>query len=172
VALANAFYYLAKHPAVYQRLQAELDRTFSRGAQTSDFSNEALRRLPYLEAVINETLRLKPAVPSGQPRQTPPQGLQVDDMWIPGNTIVVVPQYVIQRDDRYFPSGSDFIPERWLEAKDKLITHEEAFFPFQIGKKFTNNIRDSELIVCRSLRLCREAAGPYGDAACDSTHCV
>lgn len=172
MALANAFYYLAKHPAVYKKLQSELDATFSKGAQTSEFSNETLRRLPYLEAIINETLRLKPAVPSGQPRETPPQGLQVDEMWIPGNTIVVVPQYVIQRDDRYFPSGAEFIPERWLDAKDKLITHEEAFFPFQIGKASINKTLEMKLIFSRSLRLRREAAGSYGDAACDSTNSV
>lgn len=172
MALANAFYYLAKHPTVYKKLQSELDATFSKGTQTSEFNSEALRRLPYLEAVINETLRLKPAVPSGQPRETPPQGLQVDEMWIPGNTIVVVPQHVIQRDDRYFPSGADFIPERWLDAKDKMITNEEAFFPFQIGKVSIDKIRKIKLIVLRSLRLRREAAGSYGDAACDSTNCV
>ncbi|KAJ0426668.1 cytochrome P450 [Aspergillus carlsbadensis] len=134
VALANAFYYLAKHPAVYRKLQAELDQAFLQTADQAALSNETLRRLPYLEAVINETIRLKPAVPSGQPRQTPPEGLQVDEVWIPGDTIVVIPQHVIQRDDRYFPSGSEFIPERWLEEKHTLIVREEAFFPFQTGR--------------------------------------
>ncbi|KAL2851910.1 cytochrome P450 [Aspergillus pseudoustus] len=134
VALAHAFYYLAKDPAVYRKLQSELDRAFSKASQPQPLANETLRRLPYLEAVVNETIRLKPAVPSGQPRQTPPGGLQVDEMWIPGDTIVVIPQHVIQRDDRYFPSGAEFIPERWLEQKDKLIVDEEAFFPFQIGR--------------------------------------
>ncbi|CBF80338.1 protein CYP671A1 [Aspergillus nidulans FGSC A4] len=133
-ALANAFYYLAKHPAVYKKLQAELDNAFSSGKQSPKINNETLRKLPYLEAIINETLRLKPAVPSGQPRQTPPQGLQIDEVWMPGDTIIIVPQYVIQRDDRYFPSGDEFIPERWLDEKDSLIKHEEAFFPFQLGR--------------------------------------
>jgi cytochrome P450 len=85
--------------------------------------------------VINETNRLKPAVPSGQPRQTPPGGLQVDEKWIPGNTIVVIPQHVIQHDDRYFPSGAEFIPERWIDRKGELIIHEAAFFPFQTGER-------------------------------------
>ncbi|KAL4738341.1 cytochrome P450 [Aspergillus similis] len=133
-ALANAFYYLTKHPAVYRKLQAELDDAFPSGKQFTEINNETLRKLPYLEAIINETLRLKPAVPSGQPRQTPPQGLQIDEVWVPGNTIIIVPQYVLQRDDRYFPSGDKFIPERWLDEKDNLIKHEEAFFPFQLGR--------------------------------------
>jgi cytochrome P450 len=115
-------------------LQKELDDVFGSTAKSSHFSNEKLQSLPYLEAVINETLRLKPAVPSGQPRVTPPEGLQIDEVWIPGETIVVLSQYVLQRDERYFPSGSEFIPERWLGEKSNLIKHEEAFFPFQLGR--------------------------------------
>ncbi|KAL4804568.1 cytochrome P450 [Aspergillus unguis] len=133
VAMANAFYFLVKNPATLKKLQAELDAAFPKGTPVSDLTNETLRRLPYLEAVINETLRLKPAVPSGQPRQTPPEGLQIDEMWIPGDTIVVVPQHVVQRDSRYFPSGDEFIPERWID-KEKLVVNEAAFFPFQMGR--------------------------------------
>ncbi|KAJ5648973.1 uncharacterized protein N7484_002696 [Penicillium longicatenatum] len=132
--LAHALYYLTKNVSAYKTLQKELDNVFGITAKSSHFSNEKLRGLPYLEAVINETLRLKPAVPSGQPRVTPPEGLQIDEVWIPGETIVVLSQYVLQRDERYFTSGSDFIPERWLGEKSNLIKHEEAFFPFQLGR--------------------------------------
>lgn len=48
----------------------------------------------------------------------------------------MIPQYVLQRDERCFPSGEEFIPERWLASskKEELIKHEEAFFPFQLGR--------------------------------------
>ncbi|KAJ6171583.1 hypothetical protein N7470_000650 [Penicillium chermesinum] len=134
VTLAHALFYLASNIDAYRKLQKELDHTFGDGAEASQFTNKNLQSLAYLEAVIHETLRLKPAVPSGQPRVTPSEGLQVDEVWIPSKTIVVVPQYVIQRDERYFPSGSRFIPERWLDEKDDLVKHEEAFFPFQLGQ--------------------------------------
>ena len=88
-----------------------------------------------MEAIINETLRLKPAVPSGQPRVTPPEGLQIDEVWIPGDGNVVVPQYILQRDNRNFPEGDKFVPERWLiENKKKMILNEQAYFPFQLGE--------------------------------------
>ncbi|PLB48501.1 putative cytochrome P450 [Aspergillus steynii IBT 23096] len=131
--LAHALYYLVKNQAVLKRLQLELDNAFS-DHSGADLSTETLRTLPYLEAIINETLRLKPPVPSGQPRMTPPEGLQIDEVWIPGETIVIVSQHVMHRDDRYFPSADEFIPERWLDRKEKLITDEEAFFPFQLGR--------------------------------------
>jgi cytochrome P450 len=132
VILANALYFFASNPSVYRQLQKHVDRVFPDGDRS--FLYEKVRDLPYLEAVINETLRLKPAVPSGQSRVTPREGLQVDEVWIPGDTNVIVPQYVIQRDDRNFPRGEEFIPERWLgEKKRDMVLNEQAFFPFQIG---------------------------------------
>ncbi|KAL1962758.1 hypothetical protein VTN77DRAFT_9212 [Rasamsonia byssochlamydoides] len=134
VTLANALYYLASNPTVYRQLQKHVDEVFPSG--DSSFSYDKVRDLPYLEAIINETLRLKPAVPSGQPRVTPASGLQIDEVWIPGDTNMVVPQYVIQRDERNFPRGAEFLPERWLAEEKKtgrLILNEQAFFPFQIG---------------------------------------
>ncbi|KAJ5751027.1 hypothetical protein N7533_008055 [Penicillium manginii] len=129
--LAHAIYYLTKNPHALQALQKELDTL----STTEPFTNDKLQSLPYLDAVIKETLRLKPAVPSGQPRLTPSTGLQIDEVWIPGNTIVVIPPYVLQRDERCFPSGEEFIPERWIDSeKRNLVKHDEAFFPFQVGR--------------------------------------
>ncbi|KAJ5912399.1 hypothetical protein N7504_001282 [Penicillium tannophilum] len=131
---AHALRYLIKNASAYESLPKELDGVFESNPWSSQFTNEKLQGLPYLEAVINETLRLEPFVPNGQPRVTPPERLQADEVWIPGETIVVLPQYVLQCDERYFPFGSDFIPEQWLDEEDNFIKHEEAFFPFQLGK--------------------------------------
>lgn len=57
----------------------------------------SLSNLIHLNAVIDESLRLHPPVPSGLQRVTPPQGLMVGGTFIPGNTIVQVPMHTIQR---------------------------------------------------------------------------
>lgn len=130
--LANALYFLAVNQAVFKELQRQLDSLFSDVG--SAFTYDQVRDIPYLEAIISETLRLKPAVPSGQQRVTPPGGLQIDEVWIPEDVNVVVPQYVIQRDNRNFPDGNRFVPERWLaERKGKMVVNEQTFFPFQLG---------------------------------------
>lgn len=123
--IVNALFYLSIHPSALTRLQSELDHVFPNGIQ--DWSPERLKETKYLDYVINETLRLKPSVPGGLARVTPPQGLQVDDdIYIPGNTIVSVPTFTIHRDERYFTNAAKFIPERW----EKIGADGGAGVPF------------------------------------------
>ena len=134
--MANALHFLVTHRSEYERLQSTIDEVFPEGDSTFDY--EKIRNVPFLEGVINETLRLKPAVPSGQPRVTPAAGLQIDEFWIPGDVNVIVPQFVIQRDERYFHRASEFIPERWVVDGEmgSYDRKNDAYFPFQIGESF------------------------------------
>ena len=67
-------------------------------ASVRDLSNNStLQSLPYLNALINITLRLHPAVPSAGLRVTPAEGLNVGGAIIPGSTTVLVPQYSLGR---------------------------------------------------------------------------
>ncbi|KIY02691.1 uncharacterized protein Z520_01156 [Fonsecaea multimorphosa CBS 102226] len=125
-ALANTFFYLARNPTVQQKLQKELDTIFPAGEK--DWTYEKAK-FPYLDNIINESLRLKPPVPGGLPRITPPQGLQIDEIYIPGDTIVGVPVHTLQRDPRYFERPLEFIPERW----EQISTEKSPFFPFSKG---------------------------------------
>ncbi|KAF3401649.1 putative sterigmatocystin biosynthesis monooxygenase stcW [Penicillium rolfsii] len=134
--LSNALYYLASHPSAYRELQLHIDKftpsCCKSHASCKAFNANEVSRIPYLDAVIKETMRLKPASPSGQPRQTPPEGLWVDEVWIPGDVTVTVPQHTIQRDERYFTRANEFLPERWMET-GLAMALEDAFFPFGIG---------------------------------------
>jgi len=93
-------------------------------------------RIPYIDAIIKETLRLKPVAPTGMSRTTPPEGLEIDGQWIPGNTIVVIPQYIMHRDERCFVRPSEFLPERWLDEGKDLLLDDQAYFPFVLGMVF------------------------------------
>lgn len=93
--LATVFRYLAQYPHHVGLLRAEIDplpRT-----ETGDYNYSDLSNLKHLNGVINETLRLFPPVPTSLPRLTPPEGLHIDGTFIPGNTTVICPQYVIGR---------------------------------------------------------------------------
>ena len=68
--LANLWYYLLLYPAHYKRLQREIDAVFLRGEDPVDQGR--LVGMVFLNACINETLRLAPPVPSGSQRGIPP----------------------------------------------------------------------------------------------------
>lgn len=91
---------------------------------------EKVKDIAYLDYIIQETLRLKPSIPAGLSRLTPDSGLQIDDITIPGDTIVSVPAYTIQRDPRYWDDALEFIPERW----EKLSTEHAPWIPFTRGQ--------------------------------------
>lgn len=95
-------------------------------------SYENVKDLPYLTAVINETLRLKPSVLDGLVRVTPPQGLKVDeDLHLPGDVVVSVPTFAIQRDGRYWEDADQFRPERWASIENPA---NMPFIPFSRGE--------------------------------------
>ena len=85
------FYELARQPKKMRKLQHELDTV----ENIDDV--DLLRALPHLNGVINETLRLHPAVPTGGLRQAPPNGVMLCGRFIPGNTIICAPRYCLSR---------------------------------------------------------------------------
>ncbi|KAH8646678.1 cytochrome P450 [Xylariales sp. PMI_506] len=149
-ALANALWYLAASPATMRRTQAVLDALFPDGPESFRYARliASAEAVGWVDAVISETLRLRPPGVSGNPRVTerragfwvpaaaaaatagPEQGSEV---WIPGDTEVLVPTWVIQRDERWFGRPKEFIPERWLEGSP-VLCDKAAYFPFNVGK--------------------------------------
>lgn len=88
---------------------------------------------PVLESVINEAIRLYPPVLFGSQRVTPDEGIQIEDVYIPGDTIVYMPQWQLHHDARNFEKPHEFIPERWT-SKPEMVLNRSAFIPFMIGE--------------------------------------
>ncbi|POR35382.1 Tryprostatin B 6-hydroxylase [Tolypocladium paradoxum] len=128
--LTCLFFELALHPRVTEILRVEVDEYFAGNERPAA---QSLSKLEYLQACINESLRLYPPVPSGLQRMTPPEGLQLGDTFIPGNTIVQVPTYTLHRDERVFLQPNEFIPERWTSRPD-LVKDASVFTPFSTGR--------------------------------------
>jgi hypothetical protein len=94
--LSNVIYYLITHPTVFARLRAELDAAVGgEGLIDTSLELDQLGELKYLQAVIDETLRLQPAIPNGVQRTAHNnQGpLSVAGYIIPPGTSVQIPTW-------------------------------------------------------------------------------
>jgi len=120
--LTSCIYCLTKSPADLTRLREEVDSLFSGGGDESILlDSQTLADMKFLNAVINETLRLHPAVPSGSERAPyPGTGSKVfGEHVIPEGNSVIIPTYALHRDLRYFsPLPDSFWPERWILAEE------------------------------------------------------
>jgi cytochrome P450 len=104
--------------------------------RAEDWGYDKVKSITYIDNVVDETLRLKPALLTGLYRQTPPEGLQVDEQYIPGDTSVFVPMQVIHMDGRYWKQATEFVPERFGERRTEMETDGAPFLPFSLGMPY------------------------------------
>ncbi|KAF2710683.1 putative RNA polymerase II mediator complex component Srb8 [Pleomassaria siparia CBS 279.74] len=132
--LLGIFYKLASHPEKQDKLYALLRERY---ASDSDINVESTKDFDYLDAIINEALRLCYAVPGGLPRISPPGGDTYVGHYIPEGTSISIRPFVVLHSERYFKRSWDFIPERWLPLKDRPKDHVNdclsASQPFNLG---------------------------------------
>jgi cytochrome P450 len=128
ITLAWTWYLLSENPAAAARLFTELRDVL--GGRAPDVND--LVRLPYLLAVVNEVLRLYPAAYILARTSIAPFGIAGYEF--PENTTVLMSQWVMHRDKRYFDDPQAFRPERWLDGlEDKLP--RGVYFPFGDGPR-------------------------------------
>ena len=128
LALTYTLYLLALHPEVTAAVRDELDRKLGGMPPTA----ADVTRLPYLTAVINESLRLFP--PAFAIGREAIEKFELGGYAIaPGAQLILSP-YVVQRDPRYFREPRRFLAERWLGSElDDLPRF--AYFPFGGGPR-------------------------------------
>lgn len=102
----------------------------------ADWHYEKVKAITYLDDIIHETLRVRPALVSGGYRVTPPEGLQVDEQFIPGHVNVFVPAPTIHKDARYWKRPEEFLPERFGELREEMGTDGAPYIPFNLGEVF------------------------------------
>lgn len=132
--LAWAMHLMTQHPDVQQRMQAEVDAVVG----TSDLLQkyEAARQLVYVEAVVQETMRLKPVAPILALETN--VASEVGGVHLPPETSITLLMRpgVMQESD--FPQAERFMPERWLQPSESAsphIAHHKAFMPFGSGPR-------------------------------------
>ncbi|KAL3477782.1 cytochrome P450 [Aspergillus californicus] len=128
--MESAMYLLLSHPQALQQLRGELDDA---RPSIQDFDLQRVLELPFLSAVIKETLRLYTPTPALLPRTVPLDGFTVDGHFLPGGTIIFLSLYLIHHNPALFSEPKTFRPERWLEGEGKEA--EQYYVPFSRGTR-------------------------------------
>ncbi|XP_032965879.1 cytochrome P450 3A12-like isoform X1 [Rhinolophus ferrumequinum] len=162
-ALSFLMYILATHPEVQQKLQEEIDTTFPNKAPPT---YDALVQMEYLDMVLNETLRLFPIL--GRIERVCKKDVEIKGVLIPKGTVVMVPNFVLQRDSTFWPEPEEFHPERFSkENKDGINPY--IYLPFGTGPRNCIGMRfalmNMKLAVVRvlqnfSFKPCKETQIP------------
>ncbi|KAI8627403.1 cytochrome P450 monooxygenase [Xylariaceae sp. FL1651] len=124
--LSAAFYYMLKDRRVTNKLKSEIRSRFS---SYDEINATAAQRLPYLQAVINEAMRMHPSGAHGFPRISP--GLTIDGYWVPKRSEIYTCTWAASHNPEYFTRPDEFWPERWTDPNCKDI--KEASQPFSLG---------------------------------------
>lgn len=119
---------MTKNQKCHEKLQRLLDEELPRGEE--EWSHSRIKNVPYLDYIIQETLRLRPSAIGALARLTPPEGIWIDEVFIPGDTIVSIPAWTIHRDPRYWKDAQEFVPERW----EGLSTEKAPWIAFTKGR--------------------------------------
>lgn len=88
--------------------------------------------LPYLDAVIKETLRSYAPLPASEPRSLPVD-VSIDGYFIPKRTVVSMEPYALHRIAEVFEEPTRFNPERWLGDAEKVAEMKKWWWAFSSG---------------------------------------
>ncbi len=131
ISLSAVFHNLLENPRVYKKLVNELDQAVEDSVIANRTNNKVSwtesQKLPYLDACIQESLRVHPAAGLILERVVPPQGIEICGRFVPGGTIVGCNAWVLHRRPEVFGQDVDsFRPERWIEASPEQLKEMKA----------------------------------------------
>ena len=128
--LSWTWYLLSQHTDVEAALHAEID-----AVPAEQLGADDLARLPFTRAVLSESMRLFP--PAWILGRRAVEAYRIGDHELPARTIVLLSQWVVHRDPRWWPDADAFQPERWLPGGSASAAERPKFsyFPFGAGTR-------------------------------------
>ncbi|OLN83352.1 Isotrichodermin C-15 hydroxylase 10 [Colletotrichum chlorophyti] len=144
--LSGATYFLTTNPEAMAKLAEEVRISFSSEQEIDVLSVQKLR---YMLAVLDESMRVYPVVPIGLTRMVKPGGDYICERYVPAGTRVMVSQWPIYHNEKYFSQSESFIPERWLGDPRFENDDRGALQPFSFGPRncIGRNLAMSEMRV-------------------------
>ncbi|XP_068640219.1 geraniol 8-hydroxylase-like isoform X1 [Aristolochia californica] len=122
---------LLRNPEAMARARSELGEIIGKGKQVEESD---VCRLPYLQAIVKETLRLHPPAPFLIPHRAECD-VEISGYTIPKHTKVIVNVWAIARDSKIWADPTCFKPERFLGSKVDYGGQHFELIPFGAGRR-------------------------------------
>ncbi|CAL4999171.1 unnamed protein product [Urochloa decumbens] len=122
---------LLRKPEIFAAAAEELDRVVGRGRWVTE---KDITELPYLDAIVKETMRVHPIVPLLVPRVAR-EDAAVGGYDIPKGTLVLVNVWTIGRDPALWDKPEEFTPERFAGRKIDVKGQDFELLPFGSGRR-------------------------------------
>jgi len=132
-AIVHTVFRLLTNKHTLLKLTREIRETF---ATSQEITMTGVNKCRYLQACVDENLRIQPPSPGTHPRYTPPGGMEIDGHFIPGDTAVGVPIYAACRSPSNFRNADSYEPERWAgEDPQYAADLKDAAMIFSVGPR-------------------------------------
>jgi cytochrome P450 len=129
--VAWALHHLCERPDLVAAARAEIDAAFGPQHTPPDF--EAAARMPLIDAIVQETMRLRPIAPVQMHEAL--EELVVGDVIVPRDACVCSLTRVAALDARNFDAPEQFRPQRWLRSQTEHVSDKSAHMPFGFGPR-------------------------------------
>ncbi|OOF93013.1 hypothetical protein ASPCADRAFT_173692 [Aspergillus carbonarius ITEM 5010] len=126
-------YHVSQDEGIRDKLRSELKQIMP--TPTSAATWTELEKLPYLTAVVNESLRLSYGIIMRLPRVAPTETLRYKNYVIPAGTPMSTSTYFVHRDPAIFPEPDKFDPERWIRATERRENLTRYLVSFMRGSR-------------------------------------
>ncbi|KAK9117549.1 hypothetical protein Sjap_016496 [Stephania japonica] len=120
------------HPEIQAKAQEELDRVVGPNGPVNDTH---LPNLPYIQAIVKETLRMHPPGPLLSWARLATHDVHVDKVLIPAGTTAMVNMWAIAHDPSIWADPWTFRPERFVEEEVSVMGSDLRLAPFGSGRR-------------------------------------
>ena len=122
---------LMKNPTVLKKVQEEVRNLVGKKGKVDE---DDIHSLPYLKAMIKETMRLYPPAPLLVPHETT-QRCVINGYEIQPKTVVYINAWAIARDPESWENPEEFLPERFLGSNIDYRGQNFELIPFGAGRR-------------------------------------
>lgn len=133
-ALVHTLFHLAQNQDIQDRLLNEIKEALNDLEITSEqYYDTVMTKIPFLEAVIKETLRLYPPLVRLE-RRVNIDGYKLGGVELENDQLITIAAFAVHRNAQYYPDPDTYQPERFLpENKHNLVPY--TYLPFGLGPR-------------------------------------